>query len=286
MSSPPSVTAASPLRTYYKRHVGNLDVDWQRTTALYQAGCVAASFRAPRPISRHAQSNAIEYEHLPPGSTLRQQIHRMVLFPSSSRLTKTAGLVAHAGAALAELQCTLPVDEPRSLHIDLSPLSGLDASLVAHAAERVRKAPQVPIHGDFWQGNIWIADSDLVLFDPLPSPHSPDPAATLGPIYYDVSHMIFSLWAVYPAWLIPLHRLDWIQMLCRHFLTGYESAGSCVLDRVTAHVLALYWLDRYLELMPARLGRAVTAIRRPLIRGIRDRLLKEIHRWTTIERAT
>lgn len=286
MNSPRTVTTSIPLGTYRKRHVGDLDADWRRAAALYEAGCAAAHFRAPRPVARHAESNTIEYEHLPAGSTLRRHIHLAVLSPGNRHLLQTTTLVARAGLALAELQRTLPMSDPCPAVIDLARLPGVSNSLIAHVSQRLGDAAYAPIHGDFWQGNIWIGDHGLILFDPIPSPHSPDPSANLGPVYYDVSYMIFSLWAVYPAWLLPLHRRSWVRELCAHFLAGYEAAAPCALERTTLHVLALYWLDRYLNLMPTRLGRVVTAVRSPLIRMVRARLLEETHRWAITEKVT
>ena len=150
----------------------------------------------------------------------------------------------------------------------------------------MRDAPRSPFHGDFWQGNLWIGDEGLIVFDPIPNLHGPDVSANIGSIYYDIGYMVFSLWTVYPAWLLPLHRARWVRELCAGFLAGYEEISRQALNRTTIHVLALYWLDRYVELMPQRLGWAVATLRRPLIRIIRTRLLEETRRWAITEKAT
>jgi hypothetical protein len=250
-------TPEDGLDTFTKIHGESVLNDWARVLSLYEASGPDAGFLAPRPLRVVDQTQSIVYGTLPPGRLFTYILTSSNL-DDAARLPKIAYGI---GSGLANLHARMrPTNELVLPKLDVAEL-GISLECKARFDLVDIPANIAALHGDFGHTNVWIGNNDEIWFlDPLPQTFSANMQASKANVYYDIGHMVSTLWALYPLRLYPyigrFPRMLWIDA----FLEGYSAGSGKKIDPVCALFYAAENLNRYGPFLRSYFGSVKGAI--------------------------
>lgn len=237
------------MKYYRKYHGESCYQDWHRVLGLYQASLNSPSFKASKPLAFNLDKGTIDYEPFPKGEVLAYCLFKALITRRKSNISKINNIFFTIGQALAQFHQNFKLSDNDSFEIKLPKEIYFDECKLNYIKTKLNNSKFAHCHGDFGTGNIWIPDCGKFsfLFDPIPSTFFPDQTANKTSIYYDIGHMISTLWFVYPLWIYPL--IDWKipKILISSFLHGYEKESNQPLDKVVVFYMAIWMIDAYIR---------------------------------------
>lgn len=243
------------MTTFIKYIGDSYQSEWERNVLLYEASLRANWFSSPRPLSIDSKKKSIIFEHLPQGQTFAEYLVENQIFKTQINQTDVHELFHKIGLALAEIHKFMPPATPEILNINdilfgSKGLTGPNHIQKEMIKNNLASAPLAAIHGDFGLGNIWLGENgQLTIFDPVPSDWIFNPSAGKASIYYDLGHLIMSIWILYPISFIKIwdlknaNYLKITDSLIRTFQKGYEEQSGIKLNRETLFATAFCLLN-------------------------------------------
>lgn len=247
-------------------------------SGLYEASRQATEFDAPRPVNLHIAEAVIDYEHFPEGGLLAYTLFRTLVFRRRHGMMRLIRIFGRVGRALAQLHRYMRLADSTTMTLDFSHTAGLSNEAVCKITQTLDKSPSLAFHGDFGTGNIWIrkCDDKPYIFDAIPSRFCPDSTVSAASIYYDIGHMVSTLWCVYPLWIYPFIDDRPIVECINAFVTGYRDEAECDLDRSMIFATAVFVSDAYAGQMSKDVNSIRRIMRREFLRRRRKALLNEV----------
>lgn len=247
------------MKTFTKYIGDSYQSEWKRSVLLYEASLLANWFSSPKPLSSNPAEKSIVFEYLPPGQPFTKYLKGNQILKTPINETNAPKLFHKIGLALAEIHkfmnpATPEIIDMNDILFGIKGLSDLDPIQRETIENNLANAPIVAFHADFGLCNVWLGENDqLTVFDPVPSLFCPNPSAGRASIYYDLGHLISSIWIYYPInfkkiWdLNNPQYLQKMDSLIQSFQKGYEEGWGNKLHRDTLLATAFCLLNAYLR---------------------------------------
>ena len=275
-----SVVSMNNRLNYFRKHHGSsCQEDWERVVMLHQAALMSDRFTSPKPLALHIEGQSIDYELLPVGRLLAHEIFKHIITSRNKRIVNLCAIMESVGRALAQLHRYYKLSRSSEMKFNINNVSWLSEKRLADISNIVARSAHAYFHGDFGTGNIWISkqSSTLVIIDPIPSMYFPDKSAYRASIYYDIGHMVSTLWCIYPLWLYPFINWKVPKLLISSFLRGYDlESQQQPLHRPAVIFFAVWILDAYMKKKKAQFTGPSGCLRKQLYLWRRESLIEEI----------